>query len=523
MAEYQFKTDPMVHQLSEFENYRDHAARGLWWQMGSGKTKSVVDNAAYLFQRDEIDAVVVIAPDGVHSNWTETYETVKCQWETHAPDEVFRTTDLFTFHSTEAKTKKWERRAREFLTSQRKKIVAFSFAGVSTKNGRKLLDYLLKTHEVMTVVDEGHCIKNPDAKRTEEVWSIGDRSKYRRVLTGTLISQSMFDAYSPIRFLQKDYWEIHGLKSFWHFKQYFGIWETKKNYQQMRPKRVKQADGSFRVDMVPVEYQVLIDYKNKEELRWHIEQWGTRVRKSDVIKNLPPMTYEVLTVPLSKEQRKLYKSMDEEYMAELASGVVIETEHAMTKFQKMQQILQGFVIDEDGEYHRLKDCPRMEMLMEICEATDEQVLIWTPFPSDIEEIERRLRDAGKEVVSYYGDTDKKFQRKANAEAYQSSKAQFFVGNPAVGGTGLDLYNTGIMIYYGHTYSLIQREQSEERVPRPGLKKAWLKIDMVSTNTFEHKIMDAVETKQDIAKYLMRDYEKRLDHERGKNDRSKAVR
>lgn len=508
---YTFYTEPYDHQRTEFKQSWDYEHRALFWEMGTGKSKLMVDTISALFQSDKADVAIIIAPYGVHSNWTESYGTVKCQWETHAPPDIQEETILFTFHSSNSKTKKWERSANRFIKDSRKKIISIAYPSLGTKNAKKLIDHLLNTKRTVVIADEAHLIKNPDAQRTKRVLEIGKKATYRRLLTGTLISQSMFDAYAPIQFLNKGYWESQGLKSFWDFKHYFGIWKTCQNYKQMKARRVRGVNGKIEVKMVPSEWKELVDYKNKDELRWHIEQFGSRVRKNDVL-DLPPFIHEVMHVELSKEQRRLYDDMEKTFMAELEDGTIVETEHAMTRVQKMQQILQGFLIDEGGEYHRIKDCPRMDMLIELCQQTDEQVLIWTPFPSDIVEIESRLKALDKKVVSYYGDTEKKVQRNINKEAYQSGEAQYFISNQSVGGTGLDLFNTGIMVYYGHTYSLIQREQSEERVARPGLQNSWLKIDMMSQDTFEHGIIEAVVQKKEISAYIMRDYEKRINEQ-----------
>ena len=64
-----FKTEPYSHQLREFEQHRESEARALLWQMRTGKTKAVVDAACHLASKGLIDAVVVLAPNGVHENW----------------------------------------------------------------------------------------------------------------------------------------------------------------------------------------------------------------------------------------------------------------------------------------------------------------------------------------------------------------------------------------------------------------------------------------------------------------------
>ena len=66
-----FKTKPFEHQRKAFYMSRDKQSFGLLMEQGTGKTKVIIDNAAYLYSKSKINALVVIAPNGVHRNWVD--------------------------------------------------------------------------------------------------------------------------------------------------------------------------------------------------------------------------------------------------------------------------------------------------------------------------------------------------------------------------------------------------------------------------------------------------------------------
>lgn len=506
---YEFKTKPYDFQREAFDYSKELEAFGLFFEQGCGKTKVAVDTIAYLMQSGEVENAIVVAPDGVHQNWGRSYGEMKCQWETHCPDHVFNDTEVFIFNSVGSSTKKWEKEANRFCRSEKKKLLCISYNGLQTKRGRKLADFINNQTLSIVILDEAHKIKNFDTKRTKSCIEFGNNANYRRILTGTLISQSLFDAYAPIMFLDPTYWEMYGLGKYWSFKNYFGVFKTLRDPNKTQVRRVK-VNGQWQTRRQPLEFKKLISYRNEEELQSHIHRFGMRVKKEDVLSELPPMTYKLIPVPLSSEQRKFYDNMENEFFVELQNGEIVDAQMGMTKLQKLHQICQGWMYDEEKNVIEIgKTTPRFEVLMDLCESTDQNVIIWTPFVPDIKRIVRGLEERGKRVVSYYGDTDKKIQRVVNREAYQSGDAQFFVANPAVAGEGIDLTNSGIMIYYANSYSVLQREQSGDRVARPGLKNPWTKIDIVSIDTFEDKILQSLEEKQNVASYLMKDYESRI--------------
>jgi hypothetical protein len=79
---YKFKTKPFEHQLDALEASCDKEVFAYFMEMGTGKSKVLLDNAAILYDKGEINALLIIAPKGVYKNWYDS------EIPTHLPDHI---------------------------------------------------------------------------------------------------------------------------------------------------------------------------------------------------------------------------------------------------------------------------------------------------------------------------------------------------------------------------------------------------------------------------------------------------
>ena len=66
---YKFKTPPYSHQLTALERSWNKETFAYFMEMGTGKTKVLIDNVAMLYDRGKIDGALIIAPKGVMGTW----------------------------------------------------------------------------------------------------------------------------------------------------------------------------------------------------------------------------------------------------------------------------------------------------------------------------------------------------------------------------------------------------------------------------------------------------------------------
>ena len=92
---YVYKTEPYEHQRQAFENSRNVSEWAYFMEMGCGKSKVLIDNAAWLYENRNLNTLVIIAPKGVYRNW------VLKEIPIHMPDRIPH--KVFTWRSSPRK------------------------------------------------------------------------------------------------------------------------------------------------------------------------------------------------------------------------------------------------------------------------------------------------------------------------------------------------------------------------------------------------------------------------------------
>ena len=67
--DYKFKTTPYEHQLKALDMSWHRDTFAYFMEMGTGKTKVLIDNMSMLYDRGKINGALIIAPKGVIGTW----------------------------------------------------------------------------------------------------------------------------------------------------------------------------------------------------------------------------------------------------------------------------------------------------------------------------------------------------------------------------------------------------------------------------------------------------------------------
>lgn len=478
---YQYKSKPFKHQADTFEMSKDLAAYGILWEQGCGKTKPTIDTAAYLYEKGEIDAVIVVAPSGVHRNWLSD------ELPAHLPDRVSRVSKAHVWDTKKARNVGTTKERDALLKHKGLAWLLLSYDGAVTDLAKKYLWKFLRQRRCLYVMDEGHNIKTPKAKRTQALVKSGKYAPYRRLLTGTPVAQGPFDLYSQLKFLDENIWKRHELDSFRTFKFHFGDWFTRAECE----KELGYDPG----------FDKLIEYKNIDELTAILRTISSRVTKDEVL-DLPPKLYSTRYFELEPLQASIYQQLRDEYEAELEDGAMIDGNLAIVRLLRLQQIISGYAHTDDEEepVRLIGNCnPLMDLVEEEANALTHPAIIWGRFRKDIDQIMDRL---GNRAVRYDGTMDDDACERSKM-AFQAGDAQFFVGNPQKGGTGLTLVQARTVMYATNSFKLIERLQSEDRAHRIGQEHPVNYIDFEGRlpgggQTVARHIIKALRRKFDIA-------------------------
>ena len=472
--EYSFRTKPYQHQKKIFNKIKDLPNYALLMEQGTGKTKVIIDNFSYLYYKGVLDGVLVIAPNGVHRNW------ISDEIPKHMPKDI--EIESLYWNNGKIKTKKFTEKFINIVNYSGLSVLTANIESMRVKQSIELFKEFCKKRDVMIVVDESARIKNIKAMQTKEIIKLGKFAKYRRILTGTPITNSPFDLYSQFEFLDSDIIDHH---SFYSFKSYFGIFENKVNWGAKKS------------------YQELKSYRNLDELKDTIKPHSFRVTKKECL-DLPEKIYTKRYFDLTKKQRDQYESLKEEFILELNNSE-ISIPMALTRLMKLQQITSNFVMHEDETIQIDEINPRINLLCDIIEdiPEKEKIIIWCRFHKDIDDIMEKLKELGISYVRYDG-TVKNDDRQKNLKKFQMESCRVFVANAATASEGLNLFIANNVIYYTNNFKLGERQQSEDRAHRIGQDKNVMYYDLIASNTIDQKIIKALTDKMELASMITGD-------------------
>jgi len=464
---YKFKSKPFAHQSKALEMSWDKEVFAYFMEMGTGKSKVLIDNIAMLYNAGKINGALIIAPKGVYKNWFDS------EIPNHLPDYIEKKVGLW-------KTKPNDKDLKPlFDTGAELHILIMNVEAFSTKNGLMFAQKFLSCHKAIIGIDESTTIKNPKAIRTKSILNLAFKVKYRRILTGSPVTKSPLDLFSQCYFLSPF---LLGHESFWSFKTRYAV--------------TKQVNVQGRM------IQLVVSYKNLGELSDKIKPFSYRVLKDDCL-DLPPKTYTKRIIELTDEQKRVYKTMKEKAIAFL-NGKMVSTATVITQLMRLHQITCGHFKSDDGTIQKIKS-NRISQLMEILEEVEGKAVIWAHYRYDIEAIVEAIsKEYGENsVVTYYGDTSTDDRQKAIKKIQdKDSPVRFIVGTPQTGGYGITLTGASTMIYYSNGYDLEKRQQSEARIDRIGQEKPMTYIDIISEGTVDEKIVKALRKKVNIATEIM---------------------
>jgi len=467
--DYKFKTKPYAHQLTALEKSWNKENFAYFMEMGTGKTKVLIDNLAMLYDKGKVDGALIIAPKGVVKTWYEQ------ELPTHLPDHIENVSVLWQPNITKGHQEKLD---TLFEIDSALHILIMNVEALSTEKGVKFATKFINSHKTLMAIDESTTIKTPTARRTKNIIKIGVNAKYKRIMTGSPITKNPLDLYTQCEFL--DPWLLD-------FSSYYAF---RNRYAEMKTMHVHGRS-----------IQVIDKFQNLDELSDTVKQFSYRVLKEDCL-DLPPKNFVTRHITLTPDQKRVYEQMKKSAMAVL-NGKVTTTMTVLTQLMRLHQITCGYVTADDGSVQEV-DSNRIKELMSILEETEGKVIIWANYQMSVGDIIRNLtKTYGKDsYVHYYGLTPQEIRQENIVRFQTDPNCRFIVGTPQTGGYGITLTQANTVIYYSNSYDLEKRLQSEDRAHRIGQKKNVTYIDLIAEDTVDEKIVDALKKKINIASQVM---------------------
>jgi SNF2 family DNA or RNA helicase len=492
---------PRAHQIEGVRKLLLNPAYAIFDEVGAGKTKQVIDVAFFLFKRNEIDAVIVVAPGSVRSVWCDPDpvlgEVAKHGWPAGSGVPFY----LQEYH---AKTK---------AILEKKAALLFVVSNYEfLRREERLLPLLdwAKRRRVLLVLDESWMVQSHTAQQTKAMFRLRQACRRVVLLNGTPGDpQSLYAQFSILD--QK----ILGFKNFFAFRAHHAVmggWQNKK----------------------------IVGWRNMDEFRAKTENVAIRRLTRDVFDMGDEPVRTQIDVRLDAQEWKLYKQMRDDMVAWLDSSTASVAAQAGTKALRLAQILAGFVggLEIDGDLLDVQPCltgaATRESVREVGrsklkavlaylqeQGTPDKAVIWCRFRPENQRVAREL------LTTFPTHTVGQLYGGQTAEERQTVKSllapggdprpAYVVGSAQAGGAGLHFGAASIAIYLTNSFSLKDRLQTEGRLDRPGQLGQVRFVDVLASGpdgqkTIDHHVASALRKKEELADWTAAVWRQKLTEE-----------
>lgn len=335
-----------------------------------------------------------------------------------------------------------------------------------------------KTNWSCVLLDESHRIKSPGGKASRWLAKLARNQPKAKLLclTGTPMPHSPLDLYGQFRFLDPTV---------------FGT-----SFSRMRS-RYAVCDQTFP--------SKVLEYRNQEELTRLLDQNSWRV-SSDEVLDLPKAIHQVVDVELRASNRKVYRQMEDDMVAQVGDGEITAS-NALTKLLRLQQVTSGYLMDE-GMVHLLSGTPEKILVLEDMLKdlpTAEPVVVFCRFRHDLNEVAALCSKMGRGYSEVSGVTK-------SLEEWQQGDTQVIGIQIQSGGAGIDLTRAAYCFYYSIGFSLGEYEQSLARLRRPGQDRMVRYYHLVAKNTVDQRVYKALKERKNVVQLVLENLTQRIEEE-----------
>jgi hypothetical protein len=379
-------------------------------------------------------------------------------------------------------------------------------------------DALKKVPWDLVIIDESHFIKGARTKRATAMHKFNQiRCRQRMALTGTPIPNSIFDLYSQLEFLGEG---LSGFMSRTNFRAFHG---------KFKKQNVKGGSS----------IQKLVGIKGIPLIQERLARLAFMIRKEEAGLGLPDKVYAIEEVQMTPRQTEFYNKLASQMAIEIESMVeeaesgkrTLAVDHILTMLLRLAQITSGHVKwdgardpvsgeeTEEGKVEQIDEVnPKVESIVEFLTAEDRdpngKTIVWCHFIEDIRVLSAALADAGIQHVGYHAMTHPEFKARTVEDAERifncTPECKVFIGNPASGGTGLNIIGydrekpdeyetyTDTEIFLSTDWNAAKRSQAEDRAHRRGTRMPVRIVDLVVPGTIDEEIRARVAGKRKTA-------------------------
>ena len=522
--------EPRSHQREAIDRFKDEEVMALFFEMGCGKSFTLLQIAQEKWKAGEIDGLLVIAPNDVHRQWhDELVNGTESGMELSVPFE----SQCFGGRGGQREVYPFKDGMFWFLSVN---VDTFS-----TPSKWKEVTEWANAHRIMVAVDEATTIKNPSSKRGQRILYEFNRTvrrrgrvvstekicPYRAVLTGTPVTNGPVDLWAIMEFLEPGYFKMN----YWAFRDYFAMftqvnvgggwngrevnvlltekaWKGIKGCSMYIEARQRYGCSEDTWNVVQKQAEFCGPYKHADELRELIDPVSSFKLLSEC-EDMPVMNYVTRNVGMSREQEKAYKQMSKDMAAEY-KGAYMDAGNILVAYLRLQQVSSGFLVNTEsqlpdgwdesvdygpGEVVWIGDTnPKLEALMRDIDECAKPLLVLTRYTAEAAKIWETCRERHRTGL-FTG-----WKIEGGVDALKAGEIDVLVANSQKIARGFNLQMAHVTLFYSNTFSMELRQQAEYRTFRMGQKNPCLYVDYIASPVDE-KIMESLKMKKNLLDYI----------------------
>jgi SNF2 family DNA or RNA helicase len=423
----------------------------LDYGMGTGKSRALVDAMSAI----PYPLTIIFVPKAVleQGHWAAEFK----KW---APEGLFEVRELVKG----TMKKRLERAVAPTKAKPGGIVLVINYAALLNK---EWVAWIQKVKPGLIVYDEIHKLKSPTGKQSRAALKIQPHAASIVGLTGTLLPHSPLDGFGIFRAVKPD---LFG----WSFTKY------RNRYAVM---------GGFQ------NYEVK-GWQNQAELASRMSRITIRATREEML-DLPKATHIRVPIKLSPLGQKAYQTMETAFIAEIEGGIITAV-NGLVKLLRLQQITSGEIRSDDGTSWLNVDTSKKEALIEILSDTDEPVVVFGRFSSDLHNVHMACVALDEDYHEVSGNQN-------DLRAWREGAGRVLGVQIGAGAEGVDLTRASICVFLSTGFSLGQFEQALCRLDRPGQTKPVVYYYLVATGTVDEYVYKSLKAKkvvvQDVLKQM----------------------
>jgi SNF2 family DNA or RNA helicase len=337
-------------------------------------------------------------------------------------------------------------------------------------------DAIRNNHFDLIIVDEANAYKNASTKRWKTLAKLIKPETWLWMMTGTPASQSPEDAFGLARLVAPT-----------RVPRFATAWKDQVMKQVSKFKWVPKTDAKDKV--------------------FNVLQPAIRFTKAECL-DLPPIVSQTRFVPLAPGVEKLYKRLKTQMLIE-AAGREISAVNAAAGLTKLLQISGGAVYSDDREVVEFDISPRLKVLHEVLDETENKVVVFIPFLHTITIVSEYLKKEGITSEIIQGSVPPKIRGDIINRFQTQTDPRVLLIQPQAAAHGVTLTQADTVVFWGPVMSVEIYLQCIARIDRYGQVNSMTVVHLQGSEA-ERRVYDMLQGKVDDHQLLVDLYKQELE-------------